>query len=132
MKQQGFTLIELVVVIVILGILAVTAAPRFIDLSGEAEASALEGVVGAINSASAVNYAAAKAGDADARLFSDGVDTCDSIINAILVEGDLPTGYTTTSTALTQNDGDIVSCAITQTTNSGGTNSQNAKVVWVE
>ena len=34
-KQEGFTLIELIVVIVILGILAVTAAPKFIDLQGK-------------------------------------------------------------------------------------------------
>ena len=41
-KQEGFTLIELIVVIVILGILAVTAAPKFIDLQGDARASALQ------------------------------------------------------------------------------------------
>ena len=39
-KQNGFTLIELVVVIVILGILAATALPKFVDLSGEAEGAA--------------------------------------------------------------------------------------------
>lgn len=50
-SQQGFTLIELVVVIVILGILAVTAAPKFIDVSADARKSVMEGVEGSIESA---------------------------------------------------------------------------------
>jgi len=57
--QKGFTLIELVVVIVILGILAATAAPKFIDLTGDARKSVMQGVQGSINSA--VNLAHAKA-----------------------------------------------------------------------
>ena len=50
-KQQGFTLIELVVVIIILGILAVTAAPKFINLQSDARASTVSGLEAAIKGA---------------------------------------------------------------------------------
>lgn len=58
-KQSGFTLIELVIVIVILGILAVTAAPKFLNLQGDARKSVAEGAEGAIKAAAELVYSKA-------------------------------------------------------------------------
>jgi len=56
-RQTGFTLIELVVVIVILGILAVTAAPRFLNLQSDARTATLEGLRGTMQGAAGIVYA---------------------------------------------------------------------------
>ncbi|MEE3169008.1 MAG: type II secretion system protein [Pseudomonadota bacterium] len=56
-KEKGFTLIELVMVIVILGILAAFALPRFADFGGDAEKAARAGVIGAMKSAAGITRA---------------------------------------------------------------------------
>lgn len=56
-NERGFTLIELVIVMVVLGIMAALAIPKFLDLSGDAKKSAVQGALGGTRSAIANFYA---------------------------------------------------------------------------
>lgn len=80
-KQGGFTLIELVVVIVILGILAVTAAPKFLNLQDDAKVSAVKGLAGAMKGAAGITYGKSAVAGQDA--IEDGTITVDGQSTAV-------------------------------------------------
>lgn len=83
-SEAGFTLIELVMVIVILGILAAVATPKFTSLVDEAEKSAAKGVAGALASASSTNWAVCKAATSQASMGScTAVASCDNVVGLL-------------------------------------------------
>ena len=84
-KEKGFTLIELIMVIVILGILAAVAIPKFVDLSNQAKESTCKSNLGAIDSACAIYYASRAAIGETATFPSDYTDT------SLYASGTVPT-----------------------------------------
>ena len=109
-QQSGFTLIELIMVIVVLGALAVTALPRYVDLQTQADTGATQGVAGALSAGSAINFAACTAG-LGAPDCAAVMANCTDVSTTVL--GGLPTGYVLTGLPLVAGTGSPTTCTVT-------------------
>lgn len=85
-NEKGFTLIELVIIIVILGLLSAVALPKYQDLRTEAAQAAAEGVYGAANAATAINFAAG--------IFSASIPDITTAAQLIAAMDSTPDGWT--------------------------------------
>lgn len=102
-KQKGFTLIELVVVIVLLGIIGAVATARFQNLAGEAREAAQQGIAAEIQSSAAINYAASALNTGAGVVTVDDGEACTDVVDDLLT-GDIDT------TRWTVGGGNIAGC----------------------
>jgi prepilin-type N-terminal cleavage/methylation domain-containing protein len=104
-KSLGFTIIELVIVIAILGILSAVAIPKLFNITSDAQSAATSGVAGALGSAAAENYAVRTEKSTNGGTVANCTD-----VGTLLQGGTLPTGYSITSAVVSA--GSTVSCTV--------------------
>ena len=113
-NQNGFTLIELVIVIVLLGVLAAIAVPRFVNLEDDAQRVSLTSTASAITSAMNINYAECAVNGHAAAGQCVQIDNCSDASSVINNGVTALAGYTITAGAVAAPNGTAVSCSITK------------------
>lgn len=104
-RYCGFSLIELVVIMVVIGIIAVIAAPRYINLTATAQQNSTNSIAAALAAASAQNFAQRTANSGAGSTISNCTQ-----IGPLLPNG-LPAGYSITSLAISA--GAAATCTVT-------------------
>ena len=107
-NQKGFTLIELIMVIVLLGLLAVVAVPKYVDLKTDAENAQANGVLAAAEGAAAINFAN--------NLINDTGDLIDDGTALMAALDGTPTGWTVDGDTITNTNLTNITPVITVTT----------------
>lgn len=118
--QKGFTLIELIITIVIIGVLAAVAIPKFQDLTNDAERGVAAGVAAALASATSVNYARSKVPGAIASPTAGftyyPLADCAALNTAAAALADFPAGYSVSggASALPATGVSTAGCSVTK------------------
>jgi MSHA pilin protein MshA len=104
-NSRGFTMIELIVVVSVLGILSIVAIPKLFNIKQDAQEAATNGIAGALAAANAENYAVRL----ENRTNGQHVLNCMDVAN--LLQSGLPIGYAITELPVGPND--TVTCGVT-------------------